>query len=143
MAGLGRGPPGSAASRDRIPGLSEEGESLAVWRVFIDTGGTFTDCLAVDPEGRLHRAKVLSRTALFITRGFADLLAIGTQQRPALFALRIEKPAPLYETVVEVAERLAADGSVVVALDAAALEPLQEAAAGLVAQGFEAAAVAL
>src|SRR5947209_5740066 len=64
MAGLGRGPPGSAASRDRIPGLSEEGESLAVWRVFIDTGGTFTDCLAVDPEGRLHRAKVLSTSAL-------------------------------------------------------------------------------
>jgi len=238
---------------------------LAVWRVFIDTGGTFTDCLAVDPEGRLHRAKVLStsalrarvasageradqvrlepapavpagffrgftfhllesappvpppiitgydpgsglltldrplsplpgaarcelrsneeapllaarlvtgtwpgeplppismrlattrgtnallerkgaRTALFITRGFADLLAIGTQQRPELFTLRIEKPAPLYAAVVEVAERLAANGSVVLALDAAALEQLEAAAVRLVAQGFEAAAVAL
>ncbi len=31
-------------------------------------------------------------TALFITRGFADLLLIGTQQRPDLFALNIEKP---------------------------------------------------
>ena len=30
----------------------------------IDTGGTFTDCLALDPRGRLHRAKVLSSSAL-------------------------------------------------------------------------------
>ena len=30
------------------------------WRLFVDTGGTFTDCLAVDPDGTLHRAKVLS-----------------------------------------------------------------------------------
>ena len=51
-------------------------------------------------------------TALFITRGFADLLAIGTQQRPDLFALAVEKPPPYYAEVVEVEERLAADGSV-------------------------------
>ena len=56
--------------------------------------------------------------AFFVTRGFADLLAIGTQQRPGLFALDIRKPRPYYETVVEVPERLAADGSV--------LEPLSE-----------------
>ncbi len=30
------------------------------WRLFVDTGGTFTDCLALDPDGNLHRAKVLS-----------------------------------------------------------------------------------
>ena len=35
-------------------------------------------------------------TVLFITRGFADLLAIGTQQRPDLFALDVRKPEPLY-----------------------------------------------
>jgi 5-oxoprolinase (ATP-hydrolysing) len=239
---------------------------LAAWRVFIDTGGTFTDCLAVDPEGRLHRAKVLStsalrarvgetpeeqtdrvrlepapavppdffrgfsfhlldaggeegapvitaydsgsglltldrplaapippgarcelrseeeapllaarlvtgtppgkplpemamrlattrgtnallerkgaRTVLFITRGFADLLRIGTQQRPDLFALRIVKPAPLYDAVVEVPERLAADGSVLLALDDSALHHLSIEAARLLAEGFEAAAVA-
>src|SRR6185436_11194141 len=34
------------------------------WRLWADTGGTFTDCLAVDPGGRLHRAKVLSTSAL-------------------------------------------------------------------------------
>jgi 5-oxoprolinase (ATP-hydrolysing) len=224
------------------------------WRIWIDTGGTFTDCLAVDPEGGLHRAKVLSTsalrgrvvartarglrveagwrvpdgffrgyelrllqtgeargvtgsagelleldgplegvegaafelrspeeppvlaarlvtgtplgrelpeialrlattrgtnallerkgaaTALFITRGFADLLLIGTQQRPDLFALNIEKPRPLFAEVVEVPERLAADGSVLVPLEAGAL---RGEAGRLLAAGFEAAAVAL
>jgi 5-oxoprolinase (ATP-hydrolysing) len=79
-------------------------------------------------------------TALFITRGFADLLLIGTQQRPDLFALRIEKPRPLFREVVEVPERLAADGSVLVPVDAGAL---RNAAERLLAAGCEAAAVAL
>jgi 5-oxoprolinase (ATP-hydrolysing) len=232
------------------------------WRLWADTGGTFTDCLAVDPAGRLHRAKVLSTsalrarvaerrgpaalrlaagwtaggrlpegffrgyafrllgiehpprtvidwepeeavvhldgpleggegaacelrspeeapvlaarlltgtllgaplpeiamrvattrgtnallerkgapTALFITRGFADLLRIGTQQRPDLFALAIEKPEPLYAEVIEVPERLAADGSVLIPLDPA---ELRETAERLVRDGIESAAVAL
>jgi 5-oxoprolinase (ATP-hydrolysing) len=229
-----------------------------VWQIWIDTGGTFTDCLAVDPRGNLHRAKVLSTsavrgrisgtagtdairlatdwdlppgffrgfafrllgsdaeertvedsgpgflrldgsisaddlagaafelrspeeapvlaarlvtrtplgeelpeialrlatthgtnallerkgaaTALFITRGFADLLRIGTQQRPDLFALEIVKPEHLYREVVEVQERLAADGSVLIPLDAAAV---RAAARRLLGEGIETAAVAL
>ncbi|HEY7770407.1 hydantoinase/oxoprolinase N-terminal domain-containing protein, partial [Longimicrobium sp.] len=206
------------------------------WQIWIDTGGTFTDCLALDPAGTLRRAKVLSSsalrgvirsvvapdvltigeewgaapgvvdglelrllgvdgaaarirsydpatgtarldgpladaapgaavevrsleeapilgarlvtgtradaplpllamrlattrgtnallerrgapTALFITRGFGDLLRIGTQQRPDLFALNVCTSEPLYATAVEVAERLAADGSVLEPLD--------------------------
>jgi 5-oxoprolinase (ATP-hydrolysing) len=79
-------------------------------------------------------------TALFITRGFADLLAIGTQQRPDLFALEIVKPEPLYREVFEVPERLAADGSVLIPL---ATEPVREAARQLLAKGFRSAAVAL
>ncbi len=227
----------------------------SIWQIWIDTGGTFTDCLAVDPRGALHRAKVLSTssvrgriagsegdavrlatgwdlppgffrgfafrvlgsdvsrtvensdpgtlrldspipgdlagaafelcspeeapvlaarlvtrtplaerlpeiamrlattrgtnallerkgaaTALFITRGFADLLRIGTQQRPDLFALEIVRPEPLYREAVEVPERLAADGSVLIALDAGAV---REAARRLLDSGIEAAAVAL
>ena len=79
-------------------------------------------------------------TALFITRGFADLLRIGTQQRPELFALAIEKPEPLYHQVVEVPERLAADGSVLTPLDLDALRPEAERA---LAAGCVSAAVAL
>lgn len=230
----------------------------SIWRIWADTGGTFTDCLAVDPAGRLHRAKVLSTsalrgrivertgptgvrigagwqvpsgffrgfafqilgaggtgrtvhesaeglleldtpldesfldgaafelrspeeapvlaarlvtgtplsaplppmalrlattrgtnallerkgaaTALFITRGFGDLLRIGTQQRPDLFALAIEKPEPLYREVFEVPERLAADGSVLLPLD---LEAVGEAGRRLREAGIETAAVAL
>jgi len=236
------------------------------WKIWADTGGTFTDCLAVDPAGRLHRAKVLSTSAvrgriaardiadsedgvsvetgwtvpagffrgfafrllgeespavevldwqpegrrlrlaaplsqglpgdlagatfelrspeeapvlaarlvtgtaldaplppiamrlattrgtnallerkgaatvLFITRGFADLTVIGTQARPDLFALEIVRPAPLYREVVEVPERLAADGSVLLPLD---VEALRETVRRLLEAGVESAAVAL
>ncbi|UCF04107.1 MAG: hydantoinase B/oxoprolinase family protein, partial [bacterium] len=228
------------------------------WQVWIDTGGTFTDCLALDPNGTLHREKVLSSSALrgtveevltaetlrisatwrlpadfirdfrfcllethyaeklvkrydpaastieldgplgigisggtafevrspeeapllaarlvswipagsqlpgismrlattrgtnallerrgapivlFITRGFGDLLRIGNQQRPDLFALHITKPEPLYKGVVEVPERIDANGTI--------LEPLRpEAIAneirGLVESGIRWAAV--
>ena len=34
------------------------------WRVWVDTGGTFTDCLAIDAAGKLHRKKVLSNSTL-------------------------------------------------------------------------------
>lgn len=210
------------------------------WQVWVDTGGTFTDCLALSPAGQLHRAKVLSSsslrarlrevvgprslhvdarwpsvtdfccgykltvpghisrthsvvgydparqvlhldreipdvpagvtlelstgeeapvlaarvvtgtpadrplppmqlrlattrgtnalleragapTALFVTRGFADLLQIGDQQRPDLFALNVIKRTPLYAAVVEVEERLDAAGDVLVPLDTRAL----------------------
>jgi 5-oxoprolinase (ATP-hydrolysing) len=49
-------------------------------------------------------------TLLLINSGFADLLAIGDQHRPNLFALAIERPAPLARRVLEVHGRLSADG---------------------------------
>lgn len=55
-----------------------------------------------------------ARTALLVTKGFKDILVIGNQQRPDLFALKIEKEPPLYSEVFEVDERIAADGSVIV-----------------------------
>ncbi len=226
------------------------------WRIWIDTGGTFSDCLAVDPHGRIHRLKVLSSgivrarvreadservclemggrdctfavgmmcvasdgmvkrrvarvdgdvlvlespwhdaaramregvslvageeapvlaarmltgtpvggvlppmamrlattrgtnalleragspVAMFVTRGHGDVLRIGTQQRPDLFALNVVSPEPLHAAVVEVDERLAADGDIVRALDEAAV---REAAQRVLAGGVRAAAVAL
>ncbi len=47
-----------------------------------------------------------ARCALVVTRGFRDILQIGNQDRPDIFDLRIDKPDLLYETVVEVDERL-------------------------------------
>src|SRR6185436_13215870 len=57
------------------------------------------------------------RTALIITRGFADALRIAYQHRPKLFVRHIELPSLLYEDVVEVDERMSADGNIVRALD--------------------------
>ena len=62
------------------------------------------------------------RTALVITRGFADALRIGYQNRPKLFVRRIELPSLLYERVIEVDERIGAHGEVVAPLDVGAAE---------------------
>lgn len=59
-------------------------------------------------------------TLLLITRGFGDQLRIGYQNRPRLFDLEIVLPAPLYQKVVEVDERVTARGEVLVPLDEAA-----------------------
>ena len=68
------------------------------------------------------------RTLLLITEGFADQLRIGYQNRPDLFALHIELPELLYETVAEVTERLDAQGNVVTPLDeSGARDALQKA----------------
>ena len=55
-------------------------------------------------------------TALIVTEGFADALAIGYQNRPDIFALNIIKPTPLYDRVVEAPERMNAAGEVIKAL---------------------------
>ncbi|GFE86845.1 hydantoinase B/oxoprolinase family protein [Steroidobacter agaridevorans] len=62
------------------------------------------------------------RTVLLITRGFADALRIAYQHRPKLFVRHIELPSLLYEEVVEIDERVGADGSVIHSLDRAAAE---------------------
>ncbi|MEV3911489.1 hydantoinase B/oxoprolinase family protein [Streptomyces canus] len=68
------------------------------------------------------------RTLLIITRGFRDALRIAYQNRPRIFARRIELPELLHERVVEADERVAADGTVLRAPDLDALAgPLQEA----------------
>ena len=52
------------------------------------------------------------RTLLLVTKGFRDALRIGYQARPKIFARHIVKPDMLYERVVEVDERVRADGTV-------------------------------
>ena len=59
------------------------------------------------------------RTLLLITKGFRDALRVGYQARPKIFAKHIIKPDMLYERVVEVDERVRADGTVERPLDLA------------------------
>ncbi len=79
------------------------------------------------------------RVLLVITKGFGDLLRIGTQARPDLFALQIRRPDLLYERVVEADERLDASGHVTSGLDEAALAAALH---GARADGIEAVAIA-
>ncbi|MBM4385190.1 MAG: hydantoinase B/oxoprolinase family protein [Deltaproteobacteria bacterium] len=139
--------------------------SLA-WQFFIDRGGTFTDCIALAPDGALHTRKVLSHerapveaihallrdagawragdalppcelrlgttvatnallerrgahVLLATTRGLGDLLAIGTQERPELFALSVVKPPPLPARVIELPGRIDFRGRELEGLDEA------------------------
>ena len=81
-----------------------------------------------------------SRVALLLTKGMKDLLEIGTQQRPDLFALNVQKNKPLYSAVFEVDERIDAHGKTVKMLDEKTLEGVE----GLIrATGDSAVAVAL
>ena len=57
------------------------------------------------------------RTLLLVTKGFRDALRIGYQARPKIFAKHIVKPDMLYERVVEVDERVRADGTIERELD--------------------------
>ncbi len=79
-------------------------------------------------------------TVLVTTRGFGDALRIGYQARPDIFALDIVLPDMLYQRVIEVDERLSAEGKVLTPLDeTAAGEALAEARA----DGFDSVAVCL
>ena len=159
-----------------------------VWDFWIDRGGTFTDVIGRDLDGRLHARKLLSentaytdaavqgirdllglkaaepipenrigvvkmgttvetnallerkgaRTLLVTTRGFRDALEIGYQARPKIFAKNIIKPEQLYDAVLEVDERVLADGSVERAPDLVQVEADLHAAK---ARGFNALAI--
>ena len=79
-------------------------------------------------------------TVLFITRGFKDLLRIGYQNRPDLFALHIQLPDLLYGEAVEIDERLDAEGNVIAAMD---LTKAREALARAYGKGYRSIAIAL
>ena len=77
-------------------------------------------------------------TVLVITEGFGDALRIAYQSRPRIFDRHIVLPEQLYDRVIEVAERVGADGELVRPLDEAAAERALRAAYD---DGFRAAAI--
>ncbi|MEX2494881.1 MAG: hydantoinase B/oxoprolinase family protein [Woeseia sp.] len=164
---------------------------LSDWQFWIDRGGTFTDVVALYPDGQVGSEKLLSENpgryadaaaegirralarwadagkpsqpvaavkmgttvatnallerrgapvALIVTKGFADSLAIGYQNRPDIFALNIVKPEPLYARVIEADGRITADGELLRELDEQTLLNLLE---GCVAEGITSAAICL
>jgi N-methylhydantoinase A len=123
-------------------------------QIAVDTGGTFTDCVYLTPEGlRILKlpstpadpgAAILTatrqiaghqpvevrhgttvgtnallerkgaRVAFITTAGFEDTIAIGRQNRPRLYDLFFQKPAPLVPEQLRfgVQERTACDGTI-------------------------------
>ena len=85
--------------------LAAEGGTLGEVRM----GTTVATNALLEREG--------ARVALAITRGFGDALRIGYQARPEIFARHIVLPEQPYEAVVEITERVGADGEIVTPLD--------------------------
>ncbi len=127
------------------PGEESAGVMSAVAAV-LDRAGTEARDVDVFAHGMTVGTNALleergARTALIATRGFADLLEIGRQDRPHLYRLCAPKPAPLVEPALrlEADERIGPEG-VVTAL--AEGEP--ERLAGLLReQGAESVAICL
>ncbi|MEX0331271.1 MAG: hydantoinase B/oxoprolinase family protein [Puniceicoccaceae bacterium] len=78
--------------------------------------------------------------ALFLTRGFEDLLVIRDQKRPHLFTRNVIRESPLYREVYPVDGRISTDGKEKKPLD---LEGLATAATDALANGCTVAAVCL
>ena len=79
-------------------------------------------------------------TVLAITRGFADALRIGYQNRPDIFALNIRRPEPLYQKVAEITGRHDSRGSELEPLD---LGEAEQQLTGAYREGFRSIAIVL
>ena len=123
------------------PGQYDDAALEGIRRVLADSDGSLGDVrmgTTVATNALLERKG--DRLALAITRGFGDALRIGYQARPEIFARHIVLPSMLYEAVVEIEERMGADGELVRPLDEdRARADLQI----LRAKGFEALAIVL
>lgn len=78
------------------------------------------------------------KLALVTTKGFRDALCIGYQERKDIFATEIIKPEALYSKVVEIDERILADGNIDQVLDLSQAESVLR---SLKAEGYNAVAI--
>ena len=113
---------GGAVRVDKLlsenPGQYADAALEGIGRILAQERGTLNEVrmgTTVATNALLERKG--ERLALAITRGFGDALRIGYQSRPEIFARNILLPSMLYEKVVEVDERIGADGSVITQLD--------------------------
>ena len=135
---VGRGPDGALVTRKLLSENPEHYRDAAIQGIrelmgVADGAAIPGDEIDVVKMGTTVATNALleregDRTLLVTTTGFADALRIGYQTRPNLFDRQIVLPSMLYERVVEVDERVMADGTVLRALDKAAVRPLLQAA---------------
>ncbi len=143
---VARGPGGVEVVRKLLsvnPGRYDDAALEAMRLILKEHGGTFADIETVKLGTTVATNALLERKGadvlLVVTDGFGDALEIGTQARPDIFARHIVKPQLLHQRVLEVRERVTAEGEVLTPLDEAhARAELQRA----YAEGFRAIAIA-
>jgi len=147
---VGRAPDGSHVIDKRLSETGDDTEDAAIAGIRAILGIHQADPI---PHGLIDSVRMGTtvatnallqrrgaRTLLVVNAGFADLLRIGTQARPALFDLNITLHDQLYEHVAEVTCRMAADGTEIAPLDEAQANALFAAARQV---GLTACAIAL
>lgn len=116
------------------------GAIVAVREACREAGGAIDDLAIVMHATTLVSNALIERkgakTALVATKGFADLLEIAREKKYDIYDLGLEKATPLAGTseCFELAERIAADGSIVEPLDETAATSVIEAISGSGAQ---------
>ena len=130
---VGRSPDGMLCPHKLLSENPEAYRDAAVQGIKEILGLTAKDSIPADRVGNVKMGTTVAtnallerkgdRTALLITKGFGDMLEIGYQARPDIFAKEIIKPELLYETVIEVEERVRADGEVEIPVNTDALLP--------------------
>nr|HQA17785.1 hydantoinase/oxoprolinase N-terminal domain-containing protein [Novosphingobium sp.] len=105
------------------PARAEDAAIAAIRQLTATPSGPLPPC-AVRMGTTVATNALLERkgepTVLAITRGFGDALTIGSQERPELFVRRIVLPQPPHARVIEIDERVSAEGEVLRELDEAA-----------------------
>ena len=144
---VARAPDGALTVRKLLsenPGFYADAATAGIRQILAEAGTPDAPIAAVKMGTTVATNALLERkgepTALAITAGLGDALRIGWQSRPRLFDRHIVLPEPLYGRVIEVTERVTAEGEVLTPLDEAA------ARAGLQAAfdaGFRAVAIVL
>ena len=120
---VARAPDGSVHTAKLLSEDPARGEDAAIAAIRQLTGiasGPLPPC-AVRMGTTVATNALLERkgepSLLAITRGFGDALVIGTQERPELFVRQIVLPVPPHARVLEIDERVMADGTVLTLLD--------------------------
>ncbi len=115
----------------------------AIRQVLAEHEGSFSDIDVVKLGTTVATNALLERkgadVVLLVTQGFGDALEIGAQARPDIFARHIVKPGPLHRRVIEVRERVTAEGEVLTPLDEARA---RAALCGAFEAGYRAVAIA-
>ncbi len=130
---IGRRPDGSLVSHKLLSENPEAYRDAAVQGIRDLLGLSPFDPIPVNRVGAIKMGTTVAtnallertgaRTLLVTTRGFRDALRIGYQARPKIFARHIVKPQVLFERVIEVDERVRADGTVEQAPELEAIGP--------------------